>query len=133
MVNSFTMSPIVAFTARWFERCPYMTGVPWSRLVGGIVVTHEAWMKVPAELRPKLTASAKQVGVEIDAAIARMGASAIKAMEKNGLKVVELSDAEKDDWFKFGESLWPTVRGGMVPADGFDLVKKARDECRAAH
>ena len=131
MATSFCMSPIVAFTARWFEKAPYMTGVPWSRLAGAIVVTQDAWKKVPADVRPKLMESAKAIGVEINAAIARMGTSAIKAMEKSGLKVETLSDAEQAEWFKFGEGLWPTVRGGMVPADAFDQVKKARDECRA--
>jgi TRAP-type C4-dicarboxylate transport system substrate-binding protein len=131
MVNSFAISPIVAFTTRWYERAKFMTDVPWSRLAGAIVVTQETWNKIPADVRPKILEDARVKGKEINDAVQRMGASAIKAMEKNGLKVVHLSEAERQQWFTFGEGLWPTVRGGMVPADSFDQVKKARDDCHA--
>jgi TRAP-type transport system periplasmic protein len=131
MVDSFANNPIMAFTARWYERVKYMPDVPWGRLVGATVITKEAWDKVPAELRPKLMESAKRVGEDVNAAVTKMGTSAIKAMEKNGLKVLTLTDTERKEWFDLAEATWPAIRGPVVPPEAFDAVKKARDECRA--
>jgi TRAP-type C4-dicarboxylate transport system substrate-binding protein len=131
MVQGFANSPIMAFTARWYERVKYMPDVPWGRLIGATVVKKETWEKIPAELRPKLMELAHTKGGEVNQAVAKMGTSAIKAMEKNGLTVVKLSDAERKAWFDLAESTWPAIRGPVVPAEAFDQAKKARDECRA--
>jgi TRAP-type C4-dicarboxylate transport system substrate-binding protein len=131
MIDSFTNSPIVAFTARWYERVKYMPDVPWGRLIGATVVSADAWNKVPAELRPKLLESARRIGGDVNTAVAKMGASAIKAMEKNGLKILKLNDAERKAWTQLAEASWPVIRGKVVPEAAFDQVKRARDECRA--
>jgi TRAP-type C4-dicarboxylate transport system substrate-binding protein len=131
MVDSFAFSPIVAFTARWYERTPHMVDFPWSRLAGAIVITQESWNKVPEALRPKLLDAATKAGADINKAVAKMGSSALRAMEKNGLQIIRLTDEQRKQWFTLAESSWPFVRGSIVPSPAFDQVKKARDECRA--
>jgi TRAP-type C4-dicarboxylate transport system substrate-binding protein len=131
MIDSFANNPIMAFTARWYERVKYMADVPWGRLIGATVISKDAWEKIPADLRPKLAESGKKIGVDVNQAVQKMGTSAIKAMEKNGLKVTKLNDAERKAWFELAESTWPVIRGSVVPPDAFDQVKKAREDCRA--
>ena len=60
-----------------------------------------------------------------------MNDDSVAAMEKRGLTVVRLTPAEQAEWERMVEKAWPVIRGGTVPAEEFDLVKKVRDQYRA--
>lgn len=131
MIDGFANSAIMSFTARWFENARYMPDARWGRILGATVISKETWEKIPADLRPKLLASARAIGGRIDTAVSKMNDDAIAAMEKRGLNVVRLTPAERAEWEKLAEKTWPAMRGGSIPAAEFDAVKRARDEYRA--
>lgn len=131
MIDGFANSAIMAFTARWFENAPYMPDARWGRILGATVISKDTWEKIPADLRPKLLASARAIGGRIDRAVSRMNDDAIAAMEKRGLKVQRLTPTERAAWEKLAERTWPAMRGGSIPVEDFDAVKRARDAYRA--
>jgi len=47
--------------------------------------------------------------------------------------VVKADAKANAQWRQLSESIWPKLRGPMVPADLFDQVKRLRDEYRKAH
>jgi TRAP-type C4-dicarboxylate transport system substrate-binding protein len=49
---------------------------------------------------------------------------AVEAMKKRGLIVHTPNAAEMKEWNALAESLYPRIRGSMVPADTFDEVFK---------
>ena len=61
-----------------------------------------------------------------------MDAQALAQMKKAGLHVIELTPDERKAWTSLAEKTWPVIRGGVVPAEQFDEVKRVRDEYRAA-
>jgi TRAP-type C4-dicarboxylate transport system substrate-binding protein len=105
-----------------------MIDVNWGWLVGATVVRKDAWEKIPADLRPKLLAIARELGTKVDVEVARLNTEAVTAMEKQGLKVVKVDPAA---WRVMAEKSWPVVRGEVVPAAFFDEVKALRDAQRA--
>jgi TRAP-type C4-dicarboxylate transport system substrate-binding protein len=129
MINCIPNIPLYVLTARLFEKAPYMIDVPWGWLVGSTVVRKDAWEKIPADMRPKLAAIARELGQKVDHEVARMNTDAVTAMKKQGLQVVEVDQAA---WRKIAEGSWPVVRGKVVPAAFFDEVKAMRDANRAA-
>ena len=129
MITCVPNVPLYVLTARLFEKAPYMIAVPWGWLVGATVVRKDAWDKIPADLRPKLAAVARELGARVDAEVAKLNADAVAAMKKQGLNVVEVNQA---DWRALAEKSWPVVRGEVVPAPFFDEVKAVRDSIRAA-
>jgi len=129
MITCVPNVPLYVLTARLFEKAPYMIDVPWGWLVGATVVRKDAWDKIPADLRPKLAAVARELGARVDAEVAKLNADAVAAMKKQGLNVVEVNQA---DWRALAEKSWPVVRGEVVPAPFFDEVKAVRDSIRAA-
>ncbi len=129
MISCVPNVPLYVLTARLFEKAPYMIDVPWGVLIGATVVRKDAWEKIPADLRPKLAAVARELGARVDAEVAKLNADAIAAMKKQGLIVVEVNEAE---WRALAEKSWPVVRGEVVPAPFFDEVKAVRDSIRAA-
>ena len=128
MIECIPNVPLYVLTARLFEKAPYMIDVNWGWLVGATVVRKDAWEKIPADLRPKLLAIARELGKKVDVEVARLNTEAVTAMEKQGLKVVKVDAAA---WRVMAEKSWPVVRGEVVPAAFFDEVKALRDAQRA--
>jgi TRAP-type transport system periplasmic protein len=128
MIECVPNVPLYVLTARLFEKAPYMIDVSWGWLVGATVIRKDAWEKIPADLRPKLMAIAKELGKKVDAEVAKLNAEAVAAMEKQGLKVIQVDGAA---WKVSAEKAWPVVRGEVVPAAFFDEVKALRDAQRA--
>ena len=130
MINCIANVPLYLLTARLFERAQHMIDVPWGYLVGATLVRKEAWEKVPAELRPRLLAIARDVGARVDADVKKLNDEAVAAMQKQGLDVVKVDAAP---WRAAAEKAWPVIRGKVVPAAFFDEVVKYRDAYRASH
>lgn len=133
MIEGVATSPVMAFTARYFERAKFMPDYAWCHLPAATVVSKEAWEKIPADLRPKLLEIARVYGEKVNAASAKMDADSLAQMKKNGLKVLKLTPAERQEWEALAQKVWGTIRGELVSAEEFDEVKRVRDEYRAAH
>jgi len=127
MINCVTQVPAYMLTARLFERANRMLDYPWAYLIGATVVKKEAWERIPAELRPRLAAAARELGGRIDAEVRRLNDDAVQAMQRQGLEIVKVDPAP---WRAAAERSWPAVRGKVVPAAFFDEVVRARDEYR---
>lgn len=129
MINCISQSPAFALTARLFDKANKMMDYPWSYMIGATVVRKDTWEKVPADVRPKLIAIAKELNARIDADARRLNDDAIKAMQKQGLELVKV---DGESWRKAAERAWPGVRGKVVGAEFFDRFVKLRDEVRKA-
>jgi len=129
MINCVTQVPAYVLTARLFEKAGKMVDFPWAYLIGATVVRREAWEKVPADLRPRLVAIARELGARIDTEAKRLNDDAVAAMRKQGLEVVPVDPVP---WRAAAEKSWPAVRGKVAPAEFFDEVARYRDEFRKA-
>jgi TRAP-type C4-dicarboxylate transport system substrate-binding protein len=128
MISCVAQAPAYVLTARLFDKANKMMDFPWSYLVGATVVRKEAWEKVPADLRPRLIAIAREVGGKVDVEVKKLNDDAIAAMQKQGLEVVKV---DPRPWQKAADRTWPAVRGKVVPAGTFDEVMKLREAARA--
>lgn len=129
MVDCIANVPLYLLTSRIFEKAKYMMDSSWGTIMGATVVRKDTWEKIDPALRAQLTAIAVELGKRVDGEVARLNADAIAAMKKQGLVAVPVDPAP---WRAAAERSWPVVRGGVVPAEFFDLVKASRDACRAA-
>jgi len=127
MINCFTQPAAYGLTARLFEKANRMVDYPWAYLIGATLVRRETWEKIPADLRPKLLAIARELGKRIDAEAKRLNDDAVAAMQKQGLEIVKVDAAV---WRAAAERSWPAVRGKVVPAEFFDEVVRYRNEYR---
>jgi TRAP-type C4-dicarboxylate transport system substrate-binding protein len=128
MIDCIPNVPLYVLTARLHEKASHMIDTPWAYMIGATIVRKDAWSRIPADVRPKLLAIAKELGAKVDAEVRRLNADAVTAMQKQGLDVVKVDPAP---WRAAMERSWPVVRGGVVPADFFDATKAARDSCPA--
>jgi TRAP-type C4-dicarboxylate transport system substrate-binding protein len=128
MIDCLNNVPLYALVTRTFVKARYLVDLPWGFILGATVVRRDAWERIPADLRPRLLASAREIGQRVDAEVRRLNADAVLAMRRQGLELVAV-DAEA--WRPAMERSWEVLRGRVVPAAFFDEVRAARDTCRS--
>jgi TRAP-type C4-dicarboxylate transport system substrate-binding protein len=130
LVEAVGAPPQVAVIAQYFTHAPYMTDFRWQLLQGATIITKATWEKIPADIRPALLKAAQDDGLRLRKDVRDSEARDIEAMKKRGLTVVPVSAAQKAEWQKLTECIYPRIRGNVVPADAFDEAMRYRDEYR---
>ena len=128
LVEAVTEPPLFAMLDGTYRSAPNMTDLRWAPVIGGTVISKEAWEKVPANLRPQLLDASRRAGDELRDKIRRQGDDAIGQMKQRGLNVVSV---DREAWEKEVTALYPELRGELAPADLFDQAIRYRDEFRA--
>jgi TRAP-type C4-dicarboxylate transport system substrate-binding protein len=128
LIEAIDVPPLFAMLDGSFQRAPYMTNIRWAPVMGGTVISKEAWENIPADLRPKLLNSARKAGEEMRGRIRQLGEDAIVQMKQRGLTVVE---ADRSAWQREVEAGYPKMRGKLAPAPLFDEAIRLRDEYRS--
>lgn len=131
MITAYQAPPLAALANQWFAFTGSMTDIRWAPLTGGTVISARAWSRIPPELRPELQRIAREAGTRLRAKVRQLEQDAIKAMVKRGLQVVPVPSDAYEEWQTLTESVYPEIRGKIVPAEAFDEVLRLRDEFRA--
>ena len=132
MISSIALAPFYALAGQVYGPAPYMLELNWAPLVGAAVVSRKAWEVLPADTRDALRAAANRAGAEMKIRGRAEAEQSVEAMKKRGLKVQALTPAAEAAWRKIAGSVYPKIRGAMVPAELFDQVRAWLDEQRAA-
>lgn len=130
LVEALGSPPQVAVISQFFANAPYMTDFRWQLLLGATLITKSSWEKLPADLRPELLRISQQAGAKLRKEVRDAEARDVAAMKKRGLTVVPVSAAQKAEWQKLTQSIYPKIRGPIVPAEAFDEAVRLRDEYR---
>jgi TRAP-type C4-dicarboxylate transport system substrate-binding protein len=130
LVEALGSPPQVAVISQFFNHARNMTALRWQLLQGATLVSKSAWEKVPADVRPQLMEIAREAGARLRKEIRDAEARDVEAMTKRGLVVVPVGAAQRALWQKLTESLYPSIRGKIVPAEAFDEAMRYRDEYR---
>lgn len=131
MITAYQAPPLAALANQWFAFTPYMTDIRLAPLTGATVVAERTWSKIPTGLRRKLKRVARKAGERLRPKVRQLEQEAIEAMVKHGLHVVAVSPGAHTEWGVLAESVYPQIRGPIVPAKYFDEVIALRDEFRA--
>lgn len=132
MINTV---PSPAFLAN-FLQIPTVAGnmldVNYAPVVGAMVITRQAWDKLPPETQAALRKNGEVNGVEIRRNSRNEDTAALATMrEKHHLQVHTPSPAGEQEWRAEISKVYPKLRGTVVPADLFDEVQAALAEFRA--
>jgi len=132
LVSALGCPPQVAVIAQYYNYAKNMTALPWQLLLGATIVNKNVWDRIPADVRPGLRQAARESGTRLQEEVRKSGDRDVEAMRKRGLNVVAVDAATRELWRKTAESLYPRIRGSVVPADAFDEALRHRDEYRKA-
>jgi len=132
LIDAMAAPPLYALLDRSFQVADNMLDINWGALNAATVVRADAWARVPAELRPRLVEAARREGVAMRDVGRRAGEGAIREMQKRGLAVVTLTDAERGQWRDEAAKAYPGLRGPFCPAELYDDVMRYHAESRRA-
>jgi TRAP-type C4-dicarboxylate transport system substrate-binding protein len=133
LIDSVPTIPVYALAGQFFNPAPYMLEVNWVPLTGAAVITKKAWDTIPESQRAAMKKAAVEAGEAIKKRSRAESDEAVEAMKKHGLKVQTLTPEQVTEWEKFGEVVYPRIRGDIVRADLFDEVQRMLKEYRATH
>ena len=131
LVDAVPNTPLFALLDQSFGIARNMIDVKWAPLIGATVITRRMWDSLPAAQRSEMMNAAREAGVSLRGGIRKMGDEAIATMQKRRLQVIHVDAATVAEWRREAEGVYPKLRGGQVPAELFDEVRKLRDEYRA--
>jgi TRAP-type C4-dicarboxylate transport system substrate-binding protein len=130
LVEALGSPPQVAVISQFFTNASNMTDLKWQLLQGATIITKATWERIPADLRPELLKVSREAGTRLQKEIRDAEAKDVEAMKKRGLTVVPVSAAQRAQWQKLTQSIYPRIKGKIVPAEAFDEAMRYRDEYR---
>lgn len=132
-IDAVPTVPILALAGQYYTVAKHMTEINWVPVVGATVITQRAWDAIPPGHRDAMRAAAAEAGRKIQEASRLESDQAVATMKtKLNVQVHTVTPAVEDEWRAFAESVYPNIRGTMVPADIFDRARRLVEEYRAA-
>ena len=122
MINVVPSTPYFALASQIYNSAQHMLEINWAPIVGAFVITKKSWDDMTPEMQRALKSSSDKAGVVIRMQARKEVEEAVEAMKKRGLQVNKPNAAQTKEWQALSESLYPRIRGKMVPADTFDEV-----------
>jgi TRAP-type C4-dicarboxylate transport system substrate-binding protein len=124
-VDAVPAPPILALSGQFYTVVKHMTELNWVPLVGATVMTKRAWDAIAQAERDQMMVAATEAGKQIQDASRRESNEAVETMRKKwGLTVHPVAGDLEQQWRAFAESVYPRIRGALVPVDVFDEARR---------
>jgi len=131
MIDAVPSTPYFALATQIYNSAPYMLDMNWAPIVGALVITRKAWEDMSPEVQAAVKAAGATAGDNIRQQARKEVDDAVAAMQKRGLTVTTPDDAQMAEWRALADTLYPQIRGTLVPADIFDEVVRELEAYRA--
>jgi len=122
--------PLLALTLQWYRQTPHMVGIGMAPLVGGLVMTKQAWAKIPPADQAKLLAACERLEKKLETGVPKQDTTAVEEMKKRGLTVTTVPQAAVAEWRVAAEAFAKGMRGTLIPPDILDMATRERDAFR---
>ncbi len=131
LFNAIPIPPNQALLGQIYTVARYMLDLKWTVLSGGLVIRKDIWEKIPPDIQKQLRSAAAAAGAKIRASDRKEDEESITAMKNKGLTVQSVTPQVEEEWRTLMKTVYPKIRGEMVPADIFDEVQRLVAEYRA--
>ena len=132
MIDSYATTPLLGLTLQWYKQTPNMVGVGLAPLVGGLVITRQAWAKLSDADRGKISGACRKLEMRLKTEVPKQDTTAIAEMQKRGLSVTKVSGPDVEKFRATAQAFAGQMRGSEVPADILDAATRERDAYRQA-
>jgi TRAP-type C4-dicarboxylate transport system substrate-binding protein len=131
MIDAYATTPLLGLTLQWYRVTPNMVGLGLAPLVGGLVMTKQAWAKIDKADQAKILTACDRLEGHLQVEVPRQDTTAVAEMKKRGLKVNEVSAANLGPFRATADQFAAGLSGTKVPKDVLDLARRERDAFRA--
>ncbi len=131
LIDAVPSSPFFALAGQFYGPAPHMLDIKWAPIVGACVLSRQLWESMSAAARDELKQAAAAAASDLRQRARGEDLASIEAMKRRGLKVTTPTAELEAQWQSFAESVYPEIRGRLVPADMFDEAVRLVGEFRA--
>ena len=132
MIDVVPVAPIWALSGQFYRYAPHMLKTNWAPIVGATVISMKTWNTMRPEAREAMMEAAAQAEVTLREHRKKLDGEAIAAMQARGLEVSEPDAVAHREWVQLVSTIWPKIRGSLVPEETFDRVHELLANYRAA-
>jgi TRAP-type C4-dicarboxylate transport system substrate-binding protein len=122
LVDVVYVPPTGAISLQWFTRIKYMTDVPLVYLAGGIVVKKEIFRQIPQPFQTVLLDNFQTHLDQLKGVTRSENREAVKVMMKQGVKVINSSRNQIDEFRKLSNSALPRIIGPTFSKEVYEKV-----------
>lgn len=131
LIDAFYVPIYVAEASNLYRYAKNMNELKWAPLQGAVVIRSADWDKVGSEHQAKIREIANQVGEKLRSETRSRESASLEAMKKRGLKVWEVDDETRKEWYQRTAAAYPRIRTELLTPEVFDKVQRLRDAYRA--
>jgi TRAP-type C4-dicarboxylate transport system substrate-binding protein len=103
--------PTAAIALQWFTKVKYLTDVPLAYLAAGMIITKEAFQKIPSPFQSILLEACQRHLDQLKGVIRQENEEAIQVMVKQGVKVITPSRESIDEFKSLSSKAIEHIRG----------------------
>jgi len=131
-INTVYNSPFGALAMQWHTKLQYATNVPMTNAIGGLVISHKFFNKLPPDLQKILRDSGKEAAREINRESRRDNKNSIELLKQSGIVFGwEWSDKEKQQMLDIRNKAADDLnQSNYIPEKYFTQVKNLLAEYR---
>jgi len=131
LVEVFPATPVTAMALQTYRDTPHMIEVPLAYMLGGVVISADAWESIAPPARERILRRCAKIGEQLSADVRRDSAEAIEIMQRKGLTVHRPTSAQREEWRAAAIRARATAIGVSVDAALFERVLAERERYRA--
>ncbi|MDR3333956.1 MAG: TRAP transporter substrate-binding protein DctP [Treponema sp.] len=123
MIEAMYQSPVNMAGTQAFGVAKHMASIAIAPFMGCIVLNQTTWNRIPEQYRDALRQSARRMEAELSVSIQELEQSVIKSMQKNGLIIHEINDAQQQLWYDDVGRVIPSLLGSTFDRGMYQRIE----------
>jgi TRAP-type C4-dicarboxylate transport system substrate-binding protein len=132
LITTVYITPYGCIGLQWFSRVAFTTDIPLTFSTGAVVVTNEAWDRIPAAYQPVVRELCDSYFDTLTEATAADDRKSMEVIAKSGVKAVTPPPQEIESFHRIGESVRAQLVGKLYDQSTLDQVLAVLQEHRVA-
>lgn len=130
LVDVIYSSPIGSIMLQWFTKVKYITRVPLSYALGGVIITHKAFESIPENHQKTLKEIFRKNSSALNDQTRRDNEEALRVIAQEGIQSVELSPHELAHFQKIAREATEEMAGKVFPVEILQELNTYLNEVR---
>lgn len=123
LISSVYISPLPCIALQWFTRVQYTTDLPITHAMGAVVVSNDAWEKVPEQHRDRIRELCDEYFARLAAATRDENARSMQVIAESNVQTVPAAPGEAAKFRELGEMVARDLTGKLYSAELLDQVR----------
>ena len=133
LIDTVYAPPLGAIALQWFTKTQYISSVPMTNGMGGLIVSKKFYDKLPADLQALLNATGEAAGEKLIAATRIDNALSVDTLKERGLQFIEPDEGMSEQVLAKvrDRAAAELVASDYIPGPVFDKTRKLLEQYRS--